>query len=151
MNKAKARRSGILRWVFAVGLLALLSGAASGQAQDQSAQTPVPEQTQKPDQSQKQAGRSVRPTQDQTTQDQTKQDQAPPDQAKPAPSKEPEEVKITPRQAEDLFHSVDEILEFDSKQSGLPIKREVKRKLTSRDEVVSYLTKHLNEDRKSVV
>jgi hypothetical protein len=158
MNKAKARRSGILRWLFAVGLLALLSGAASGQAQDQSAQTPVPEQTQKPDQdqSQKQADRSVRPTQDQTTQDQTKQDQtkqdrtkqdqAPPDQAKPAPSKEPEEVKITPRQAEDLFHSVDEILEFDSKQSGLPIKREVKRKLTSRDEVVSYLTKHLNDE-----
>ena len=57
-----------------------------------------------------------------------------------------EEVKITPRQAEELFHSVDEILDFDSKQSGLPIKREVKRKLTSRDEVVSYLTKHLDDE-----
>src|SRR5437763_14041196 len=56
------------------------------------------------------------------------------------------EVKITPRQAEELFHSVDEILRFDSKQTGLPIKREVKRKLTSRDEVVSYLTKHLNDE-----
>ena len=56
------------------------------------------------------------------------------------------EVKITPRQAEELFHSVDEILEFDSKQTGLPIRRQVKRKLTSRDEVVSYLTKHMNDE-----
>ena len=55
-------------------------------------------------------------------------------------------MKITPQQAEDLFHSVDEILEFDSKQTGLPIKREVKRRLTSRDEVVSYLTKHVNDE-----
>jgi hypothetical protein len=71
------------------------------------------------------------------------------DQAKPSTTKEEppkDEVKITPRQAEELFHSVDEILEFDSKQSGLPIKREIKRKLTSRDEVVSYLTKHLNDE-----
>jgi hypothetical protein len=67
----------------------------------------------------------------------------------PAPQKddkEDEEVKITPRQAEELFHSVDEILQFDSQQTGLPVKRNVKRKLTSRDEVVSYLTKHLNDE-----
>jgi len=56
------------------------------------------------------------------------------------------EVKITPREAEELFHSVDEILAFDSKQTGLPIKKEVKRKLTSREEVVSYLTKHMNDE-----
>jgi len=57
-----------------------------------------------------------------------------------------DEVKITPRQAEELFHSVDEILEFDSKQTGLPIRKEVKRRLTSRYEVVSYLTKHVNDE-----
>src|SRR5947209_5988559 len=57
-----------------------------------------------------------------------------------------DEVKITPRQAEELFHSVDEILSFDSKQTGLPIKKEVKRKLTSREEVVSYLTKHMKDE-----
>ena len=86
------------------------------------------------------------------------QDDPPSDQAPQAPSAQqptkpvppPEEpkgdVKITPRQAEELFHSVDEILAFDSKETGLPIKREVKRKLTSRDEVVSYLTKHLNDE-----
>ena len=67
----------------------------------------------------------------------------PPDQAQ---QPEQPEVKITPRQAEELFHSVDEILEFDSKQTGLPIKHNVKRKLTSRDEVVAYLTKHMNDE-----
>jgi hypothetical protein len=129
MNMVKARCSGTLRWFFAVGLLAVLGGAVSSQAQDQAGQTPAQEQ-----QDQKQADRSVRPTPDQ------------PPQTNPSRPKENEEVKITPRQAEELFHSVDEILEFDSKQTGLPIKKEVKRKLTSRDEVVSYLTKHVNDE-----
>ena len=63
------------------------------------------------------------------------------------PPEEPQgDVKITPRPAEELFHSVDEILQFDSKETGLPVKHEVKRKLTSRDEVVSYLTKHVNDE-----
>lgn len=56
------------------------------------------------------------------------------------------EVKITPREAEELFHSVDEILDFDSKQTGLPVRKQVKRRLTSREEVVSYLTKHMNDE-----
>jgi hypothetical protein len=55
------------------------------------------------------------------------------------------ETKITTQQAEELFHSVDEILAFDSKQTGLPIKKEVKRRLTSRDEVEAYLTKHMKD------
>ena len=68
--------------------------------------------------------------------------------AKPNPQQpsEDHEVKITPREAEQLFHSVDEILDFDSKQTGLPIKHDVKRKLTSRDEVVKFLTKHVNDE-----
>jgi hypothetical protein len=88
------------------------------------------------------------------------QEQSPPTQStkpqEPGQSKEPaqggekpekdDEVKITPREAEELFHSVDEILEFDSKQTGLPIRKQVKRRLTSRDEVVSYLTKHMNDE-----
>ena len=132
MNKVKGRAAGILRLLFAVGVLVGVSGPVSSQAQDQAAQTTAQEQT-KEEQDQKQADKSVRPT----------QDQPPPT---PPESKEKDEVKITPRQAEELFHSVDEILDFDSKQTGLPIKREVKRKLTSRDEVVSYLTKHLNDE-----
>jgi hypothetical protein len=65
---------------------------------------------------------------------------APPDDASNG------DVKITPRQAEELFHTVDEIMQFDSKETGLPIRREVKRKLTSRNEVESYLTKHVNDE-----
>jgi len=66
--------------------------------------------------------------------------------AKPTVDEPQPDVKITPRQAEELFHSVDEILQFDSKETGLAIKHEVKRKLTSRDEVVSYLTKHVDDE-----
>ncbi|HEY1659263.1 MAG TPA: hypothetical protein VGG14_13005 [Candidatus Sulfotelmatobacter sp.] len=62
------------------------------------------------------------------------------------PQAEKPEVKITPHEAEELFHSVDEILAFDSKQTGLPIKKPVKRRLTSRDEVVAYLTKHMKDE-----
>src|SRR5450432_3704064 len=123
MNTVEGRVAGILRLLFAVVLL----GMSGAWAQDQAASP-----AQQPE-DQKQADKSVRPTQGQPTQDQ------------PAPD-EKDEVKITPRQAEELFHSVDEILDFDSKQTGLPIKREVKRKLTSRDEVVSYLTKHLDDE-----
>lgn len=75
------------------------------------------------------------------------QEPKPADESTRAPQPQPkQETKITPREAEELFHSVDEILTFDSKQTGLPIKKEVKRKLTSREEVVSYLTKHMNDD-----
>jgi len=90
------------------------------------------------------------PAQDQPSrQSQTQQPTKPvppPEQPPQAEQKEEPEVKITPRQAEELFHSVDEILEFDSKQSGLHIKHNVKRRLTSRDEVVAYLTDHLNDE-----
>jgi hypothetical protein len=90
------------------------------------------QQNQSPQQSPKQTDKSTSPT------------QAPPAQA--SNSQQKPEVKITPREAEELFHSVDEILAFDSKHTGLPIKKEVKRRLTSRDEVVSYLTKHMKDE-----
>jgi hypothetical protein len=56
-------------------------------------------------------------------------------------------TKISPKQADELFRSIDEILKFASNDTGLPIKEEVKRKLTSRDEVVAYLTKNMSEDK----
>ncbi len=59
----------------------------------------------------------------------------------------PQEQKISPKEAEELFHDVDQILQFASKDSGLPIKKEVKRRLTSRDEVVAYLEKNMAEDK----
>jgi len=106
----------------------------TGQPTAQESQNQSKEQNQ--DQSQKQSDKSVQPT------------QANPTQASPAPApaSEEKEVKITPHEAEELFHSVDEILAFDSKQTGLPIKKQVKRRLTSRDEVVAYLTKHMKDE-----
>lgn len=57
------------------------------------------------------------------------------------------EPKISPKEAEELFRSVDEILKFASQDSGLPIKQEVKKRLTSRDEVQAYLEKNMSEDK----
>ncbi|MGC1448649.1 MAG: hypothetical protein WA830_01300 [Candidatus Sulfotelmatobacter sp.] len=122
MDKGKGCSRGILRWFLAVGLAVAACALWPASAQDAPANKPA---------------------------DQPAQPSASQEQPKPSPPKEEpakDEVKITPRQAEELFHSIDEILEFDSKQTGLPIKREVKRKLTSRDEVVSYLTKHLDDE-----
>jgi hypothetical protein len=96
--------------------------------------TPAPAHAQ--DQNQKQTDQSAHPTQPRST-------QAPPTQT---PATEKPEVKITAREAEELFHSVDEILAFDSKKSGLPVKKQVKRRLTSRDQVVAYLTKHMKDE-----
>src|SRR5580704_3049891 len=68
-------------------------------------------------------------------------------QSAAAPGGETREQKISPKEAEELFHDVDRILEFASKDSGLPIKHEVKRQLVTRDEVVGYLEKSMAEDK----
>jgi hypothetical protein len=57
------------------------------------------------------------------------------------------EPKISPQEAEELFRSVDQILQFASTDTGLPIKHEVKRRLASREEVVGYLAKSMSEDK----
>ncbi len=62
-------------------------------------------------------------------------------------SAEAGEKKISPKEAQELFHEVDEILKFANTDSGLPLKHSVKRKLTSRDELVAYMTKHMSEDK----
>src|SRR5215469_4131785 len=62
-------------------------------------------------------------------------------------AQKPTESKITPEQAEQLFRDVDTILDFASKDTSLPKKRDVKRRLASRDEVVSYLKKNMAEDK----
>jgi hypothetical protein len=128
MNIFKLPRAGFLRTLWAVVLLLGTSAEIAAQAQPQS--------TQDQNQNQSSANKTPPPT------------QAPPAQNPPpqTPTAEKPEVKITPRQAEELFHSVDEILAFDSKQTGLPIKKPVKRRLTSRDEVEAYLTKHMKDE-----
>jgi hypothetical protein len=117
MNRSKVARSGIRRWLLPVVLAVFACPPA------------VIAQNHPPSDQPAQAAPQQQPT-----------------KPIPPPEEPKGEVKITPRQAEELFHTVDEILAFDSKETGLPIKREVKRKLTSRDEVVSYLTKHLNDE-----
>jgi hypothetical protein len=114
-------------------LLAYLSVTTAAQTQQQAGR---PAAQQQQDQSPKQPDENLGPTQE------NKQ----PDPGAAKTSQQKPEVKITPREAEELFHSVDEILAFDSKHTGLPIKKEVKRRLTSRDEVVSYLTKHMKDE-----
>jgi hypothetical protein len=134
MDSVKRLGQGVMGRFCAVVLLAVASGGWAA-AQDSGGQQNQ-NQNQDQDQGQKQTDKSVRPTQADPA-------QADSTQAQPAQAKE--ETKITPRQAEELFHSVDEILAFDSKQTGLAVKKEVKRKLTSREEVVSYLTKNKDD------
>ncbi|HSS96710.1 MAG TPA: hypothetical protein VLK33_06765 [Terriglobales bacterium] len=55
--------------------------------------------------------------------------------------------QISPKEADELFHSVDDILKFCSKDTGLPIKHSVNRKLTSRDEVEEFLRKGMADDK----
>ncbi|MEO6911975.1 MAG: hypothetical protein ABI158_13745 [Edaphobacter sp.] len=64
-----------------------------------------------------------------------------------APASQTEtQATITQAQAKELFRSVDEILDFVSSDTKLPITHRVKRKLISRDEVNRYLTKKFDED-----
>jgi hypothetical protein len=53
---------------------------------------------------------------------------------------------MTKDQAKELFRSVDEILNFVSSDTKLPIDHSVKRKLISRDEVNRYLKSKFDED-----
>jgi len=63
-----------------------------------------------------------------------------------ASSQQRPDSHITPEQARQLFSLVDELLKFSSQETGLPIKSDVKRKITSRAEVESYLKEKFEED-----
>jgi hypothetical protein len=56
------------------------------------------------------------------------------------------ETRITPDEAKQLFALVDQLLKFSSDETGLPIKSEVRRQLTTRTAVESYLSEKFNED-----
>src|SRR5271170_8351171 len=56
------------------------------------------------------------------------------------------QAPMTKEQAKELFRSVDEILNFASTDTKLPIEHSVKRKLISRDEVKKYLREKFDED-----
>jgi hypothetical protein len=66
-----------------------------------------------------------------------------------APAQQPASEKdahITPEQAKQLFALVDELIQFSSKETGLPVKSTVKRQLTTRATVESYLKEKFDED-----
>jgi hypothetical protein len=56
------------------------------------------------------------------------------------------ETHITPEQGKQLFALVDQLMKFSSDETGLPVKSSVKRQLTSRAEVESYLKEKFDED-----
>jgi hypothetical protein len=57
------------------------------------------------------------------------------------------ETIVTPKEAKELFRSVDDILQFASHDTDLPILHTVKRRLTKRDEVESYIKKTMKDDK----
>jgi hypothetical protein len=71
------------------------------------------------------------------------QDKAQPAEKAQAPEKE---TRITPAQARQLFSLVDELLQFSSQESGLPVKSTVKRQLITRAAVESFLKEKFDED-----
>src|SRR5262245_42484949 len=109
-------------------LLVLLAFASPGFAQNAPA-TPQPQSSPAPQ----------HPSTSPTTQTEP--------QAKPQPTPNPnrleiepvKEHKITPEEGKELFRSVDEILHFASKDTGLPIKKKVKRTIVSRQHIEKYL------------
>lgn len=56
------------------------------------------------------------------------------------------DTHITPEQAKQLFALVDELIQFSSQETGLPVKSTVKRKLTTRLEVEKYLDEKFDDD-----
>ena len=68
--------------------------------------------------------------------------------AQPQSSQQPQpETRITKAQAKELFRSVDVILSFASQDTGLPIQRQVKRHLITRESMERYVDKRMRDDK----
>jgi len=104
---------------------------------------PTPNQTAPSSSEQKSEPKAPKPDADQDQSDQSDTDKPTTDKSTTAQP----ETKITPEQAQQLFRDVDTILDFASKDTSLPKKHDVKRRLASREEVVSYLKKNMAEDK----
>ncbi len=57
------------------------------------------------------------------------------------------QTRITKAQAKELFRSVDEILQFASHDTGLPIEHKVKRHLITRESMEGYVDKRMKDDK----
>ena len=68
-----------------------------------------------------------------------------PDQSKPNSETKPE-THITPEEAKQLFGLVDQLVKFSSEETGLPVKSQVKRQLTTRAAVEKYLKEKMDDE-----
>ena len=116
-------------------LLAVLLSCTFGVAQN--TQSPSPQTAPTPQSAPSPSPQASQPAQPEST---------------PSPNRvevEPIEEKdhtITPAEAKELFESVDEILRFASTDTGLPIKKKVKRAIVSREEVQKYIGDKFKDD-----
>jgi hypothetical protein len=138
--KSQARSAAVAALIFLAVAGASWAQAPAQQSQDggsQSAQSGA-QQSQSP--------QSNSPTQapDTGTSEQNQPQANPGNQ----PSNRPEpETRITKAQAKELFRSVDQILEFASHDTGLPIEHQVKRNLITREQVEKYVNKRMKDDK----
>jgi hypothetical protein len=68
--------------------------------------------------------------------------------AQPPPAAEPQtpsEYHITGAEAKEFFRSIDDILQFASDHTGLPIRHPVKKQLATREQVSKYVEKRMKE------
>ncbi len=125
MNAVTQVAQDVRKCLAAVGVIVLLVGALWGQTEPNSGD----------------------PSQDPSSRSQAlPQTSAPPVPAGDSASSGPEKV-VSPKEAKELFRSVDEILKFASDDTALPVKHAVKRRLTKRDEVQSYIEKGMKDDK----
>lgn len=69
-----------------------------------------------------------------------------PDKPQGSPAADDSEKKISPKAAEELFRSIDDLLKFASDDTSLPIHEKVKKGLVNRDQVVAFVRKHMEDD-----
>lgn len=69
-----------------------------------------------------------------------------PPAAHPEQKEQEPEHKVTPEEAKELFQSVDEILQFASKSTLLPMKQPVKKAMVSREQVEKYIEEKFKDD-----
>src|ERR1022692_3206173 len=124
MDNVKVVGQRLRKWFCELASLMLLAGALWGQA----------------------ARGGVAAAQDQAPQSQTSQSKSPSGEGARATPATPETI-VSPKEAKELFRSVDEILQFASQDTGLPIEHKVKRRLTKRDEVQSYIKRSMKDDK----
>ena len=129
--RLKLRRSDLQTVISQLLLLASLAGLALGLGPRSLAQATPPTQAQEP----AREGSASQPA-------------APPTQA-PSPRQTPQaepEHRITRAEADELLRSIDAIVQFDSRDTGLRLHHNIKRKFTSRDEVARFVSDRFSED-----